>query len=249
MSDDAFHEIQLNGKQLVFLFMAATVVSVVIFLCGVMVGRGVRAERGGADAAAAETAAATSSPERGSPSPPETQTPGPQASNQAQQLPAEAPPTPPEDSGDDVYSQMEKGDTRDTLKTRGTGKKPAPALQKLEPVRQETAQKTAPKAAPPPVDPAPAKPTPAKPAAKPDQMPGAAGAFAVQIAALKDRGEADAIARRLVGKGYQAYVLAPAGSRAPVYKVQVGRFKNRQDAERTAARLKKEEQFSPWVTR
>ena len=44
--DDGFHEIQLNGKQLVFLFMAATVVSVVIFLCGVLVGRGVRAERG-----------------------------------------------------------------------------------------------------------------------------------------------------------------------------------------------------------
>src|SRR5262245_46655056 len=44
--DDGFHEIQLNGKQLVFLFMAATVVSVVIFLMGVFVGRGVRAERG-----------------------------------------------------------------------------------------------------------------------------------------------------------------------------------------------------------
>ena len=43
--DDGFHEIQLNGKQLVFLFMAATVVSVVIFLCGVLVGRGVRAEQ------------------------------------------------------------------------------------------------------------------------------------------------------------------------------------------------------------
>ena len=43
--DDGFHEIQLSGKQLVFLFMAATVVSVVIFLCGVLVGRGVRAER------------------------------------------------------------------------------------------------------------------------------------------------------------------------------------------------------------
>ena len=40
--DEGFREIQLNGKQLVFLFMAATVVSVVIFLCGVLVGRGVR---------------------------------------------------------------------------------------------------------------------------------------------------------------------------------------------------------------
>ena len=42
MPDHEVHEIQLNGKQLVFTFMAATVVSVVIFLFGVMVGRGVR---------------------------------------------------------------------------------------------------------------------------------------------------------------------------------------------------------------
>jgi cell division septation protein DedD len=45
MQDEGFHEIQLNGKQLVFLFMAATVVAVVVFLCGVMVGRGVAVPR------------------------------------------------------------------------------------------------------------------------------------------------------------------------------------------------------------
>lgn len=55
MADEGFHEIQLNGKQLVFLFMAATVVSVVIFLCGVMVGRGVRAPMAAAAAATAES--------------------------------------------------------------------------------------------------------------------------------------------------------------------------------------------------
>ena len=59
VQDDGFHEIQLNGKQLVFLFMAATVVSVVIFLCGVLVGRGVRAERVSADSAAVSAAPET----------------------------------------------------------------------------------------------------------------------------------------------------------------------------------------------
>src|SRR5688572_7692164 len=54
MQDEAFHEIQLNGKQLVFLFMAATVVSVVIFLCGVMVGRGVPTQGVGQQAAISE---------------------------------------------------------------------------------------------------------------------------------------------------------------------------------------------------
>ena len=43
--DDGFREIQLSGKQLVFLFMAVTVVLVVTFLTGVLVGRGVRVER------------------------------------------------------------------------------------------------------------------------------------------------------------------------------------------------------------
>jgi cell division septation protein DedD len=45
MQEAGFHEIQLNGKQLVFLFMSATVVAVVVFLCGVMVGRGVAMPR------------------------------------------------------------------------------------------------------------------------------------------------------------------------------------------------------------
>ena len=42
MSDDGIHEISLNGKTLVFIFMATTVVLVVTFLLGVMVGRGAR---------------------------------------------------------------------------------------------------------------------------------------------------------------------------------------------------------------
>ena len=43
-AEDGFHEIQLSGKQLVFLFMATTIVSIVIFLCGVLVGRGARVD-------------------------------------------------------------------------------------------------------------------------------------------------------------------------------------------------------------
>jgi cell division septation protein DedD len=45
--DESFRDIQLRGKQLVFLFMATTVVAVVIFVCGVMVGRGVKTSTAG----------------------------------------------------------------------------------------------------------------------------------------------------------------------------------------------------------
>ena len=46
MADGRETEPPLHGKQLVFVFMAATVAAVVVFLSGVMVGRGVRLQRG-----------------------------------------------------------------------------------------------------------------------------------------------------------------------------------------------------------
>lgn len=89
MSDDAFHEIQLSGKQIVFLFMAATVVSVVIFLCGVLVGRGVQVERAarpdqGAPVAAAEAPATA-------PESPTQAAPGAETLTYPQRLQGEAP--------------------------------------------------------------------------------------------------------------------------------------------------------------
>ena len=56
MADEQFHEFQLDGKGLVFLFMATTVVLVVVFLCGVMVGRGARTPRAVVQAEAAAPA-------------------------------------------------------------------------------------------------------------------------------------------------------------------------------------------------
>ena len=46
MSDDGIHEISLTGKILVFIFMATTVLLVVTFLLGVLVGRGARELQG-----------------------------------------------------------------------------------------------------------------------------------------------------------------------------------------------------------
>ena len=57
------------------------------------------------------------------------------------------------------------------------------------------------------------------------------------------------MAAALVTKGYPAYVLNPVPGKPPVYRVQVGRFKSRGDADKVAARLRNEEQFKPWVTR
>src|SRR3954451_13826011 len=104
--DDGFHEIQLNGKQLVFLFMAATVVSVVIFLCGVMVGRGVRADRGPMEAAD-PTLSAAPAVASGAPATPRAGT-----ASEARRDEAPAPPPsqePPANAEDDVYTSLTQG--------------------------------------------------------------------------------------------------------------------------------------------
>ncbi len=231
--DDGFHEIQLSGKQLVFLFMATTVVSVVIFLCGVLVGRGVRGE-------IVNAAASTSPPAAAS---------GPTASVPAVP-PSEAPPPEPLTYKNRLESEKAPAETL-------TAKAETPAAPVSAPVV----------ATPPPVD-VPV-PQPAASAAKqaetkqadtekaPQGTTGASeppakksGIWAVQVVALTDQAAANAVVQRLSSKGYPAFLVRPQPT-SPVqnYKVQVGKFEDRSQAEQVAGRLKREEQFQPWILR
>ena len=74
-------------------------------------------------------------------------------------------------------------------------------------------------------------------------------AFVVQVAAVHGRPAADRMAQRLVDKGYDAYVAEPSTRAPTLFRVRVGRFTDRREAETVAARLEKEEQFKPWITR
>jgi cell division septation protein DedD len=70
------------------------------------------------------------------------------------------------------------------------------------------------------------------------------------VAISRDRREADTLAKELIAKGYPAFVMDPAkGAPAGIYRVRVGKYKSRQDAEQIAARLKSVEQFAPWIAR
>lgn len=231
--DDGFHEIQLNGKQLVFLFMAATVVSVVIFLCGVLVGRGVRAERGGPDSASLADVPIVD----------QTQTPTPTSG--ASSDPRNALPPPPVSDLITYTERLEKPDTvQETLKP-ASPRPPAPdtpPARAPEPPPVAVTPPAKPPAAAPPVKPASTKAT-SSPAPSPA---GGKPGFAVQLAALNTRGEADAMVKRLSAKGYEAYVQDPAaGVRS--FRVRVGNYSTRGEAETVAAKIEKEGQFKPWV--
>jgi cell division septation protein DedD len=241
--DDGFHEIQLNGKQLVFLFMAATVVSVVIFLCGVLVGRGVRADRAEVVAEAAGAAPVTT-PSR----------------NAVAAAPAGSDPTavaaPP---AVDELTYFNRLGTKEQpgegpKATSGTPAATAPVSRPAEKPAPPLPEKSA-RAATPASPPVPAPAATNKPAAVESTSavtaagePSGAG-FALQVTALRERGEAEAIAKRLSSKGYAAYVMTPAAGAPSVYRVRVGKFKTRREAEAIATKLQKEEQFTPWITR
>jgi cell division septation protein DedD len=211
--DDGFHEIHLSGKQLVFLFMATTVVSIVIFLCGVQVGRAVPSERS-QDQLSDPTAAANAAPAT---TPPAAEA-GP---------PADEPPAPPAEGDELGYKKRLEGEatTKESLK-------PAPERAAAPPVRAQ------------------APPAAAAPPATSQTVAGTAqpGTWVLQVHALRDAKVANAIVQRLTKKGYPAFLVA-SGAPTSMYRVFVGRYKDRDEAERVAQRLKKDEQFNPWITR
>lgn len=223
VQDDGFHEIQLNGKQLVFLFMAATVVSVVIFLCGVLVGRGVKAERAAVTSDAGSAAVIQDAPPLPQSAPAQT--------SAAVAEPAAAAPLPVQEDKFSYPDRLEDVPRKETLKSAASTP-PAPI-----PVPKVAA-----------VAPRETKPEPKAPAPTAAATTRGDG-YAIQVAALREPGEADTIAKRLVSKGYDAYVLTPPGGTPNVYRVRVGSFKTRRDAEPLAAKLQQEEQFKPWITR
>ena len=203
MAADRLNEIQPQGKQLVFLFMAATVVAVVIFLCGVMVGQNMIAQRGRLLDLAVGVG--------------EDQT-----MNSLSLLPSTA----AMDLGDASLSAGEDLSY--------------PARLSTEALTQESVR------VPDSAEVVQALPLAEASETQPVAIP---GAYTVQVGAVRDRIEAERMAKRLTSKGYPAYVTRSPDGGAALYRVRVGTFIDRREAEEIAARLAKEEQFKPWITR
>jgi DedD protein len=218
MSDQNVREIQLNGKQLVFMFMTATVAAVVIFLCGVMVGRGVTTTRVSA-AAAAVAAEPTVDP---------TSTPEPPTTTSVDAASSGEPLSKQEDLKELTYAKRLEAPEPPPEPAIESVPAPAPAIAETKVER-------------------PAAPPAASKAVATGEPKG--NGFVVQVASLRSRDEADAIARRLSSKGYASFVTTPGASGPRVFRVRVGKFAERGEAETVARRLEKEEQFKPWITR
>jgi hypothetical protein len=105
-------------------------------------------------------------------------------------------------------------------------------------------------AGPPPVAEARPRTVPAAPGASPTpsrqrRPPSASEAYTVQVAALTTREQADALRERL-GEG--AYVIELDGASPGRYRVRVGMFGSRAEADAVAARLRADHSLTPFVT-
>jgi cell division protein FtsN len=214
MSEEGFREFQLNGKQLVFMFMAVTASAVVIFLCGVMVGRGVRSPT-----VSNQVQATTTTP--ADPTAPIDAT----APIAASTLPNGAPPS-----------------AQETLTYPDRLEEATPPPETLEEPAPENTVSSGATATPEPT----AGKAPARDVAS-SEPPG--NGYVVQVAAVRERSEAEGIARRLASKGYHSFITTPGAGAPRVFRVRVGKYADRREADAVASKLQKEEQFKPWVTR
>jgi cell division septation protein DedD len=225
MSDEQFHEFHLDGKQMVFLFMASTVVAVVIFLCGVMVGRGVSENR---------------------------IVPGAPVQQDFSALPGETevpPDLDPELYSPDIPDELEYSRVLQSPTSPPPERLPAVAA----PERKEESNAAAPGAdeAPPSFEPArePAVKADNPPKPKPDTRAAAQGleaptgsGYAVQVASLTKLSDAQAIRNDLIGKGYKSFITETS-TRPKRYRVRVGAYPTLSKARAAEQQLKKVEKF------
>ncbi len=68
--------------------------------------------------------------------------------------------------------------------------------------------------------------------------------YTVQVGAYKTKAYAQNLSKKLIGKGYNAFVI-----HKKIYKVQIDKFKNKQDAIEFAKHIQKKEKLKNFVTR
>jgi cell division septation protein DedD len=116
--------------------------------------------------------------------------------------------------------------------------------------KTETTARVEPPAGPPPALPAKSVVEPVATAAPPAAPKATAGAFIVQVTAMRTRQDAESVVKVLRGRGYHALLVPPqhAHAKDSLFRVQVGPFASRDSAEKTLAKLK-HEGFRPFIRR
>ena len=237
------NECSPSPKQIVFLFMAATVVAVVVFLFGLLVGRGVPLDLAVSGQGVRDDGSSISYMDERPATILERQSAEPSAAvltgdefsyserlhrnqssaeddllgtvNPEERLSIDAPRPMPDGDEDDI--------DRDNLAVAEITENPAALLMPDQSDRS--------------------KPLPVQSRPVVEE-----GGFTVQVMSLRDRTAAERVASGLVEKGYEAFVAPLDGAPEPVFRVRVGRYSDREEAEQFKNRLEQNEELKHWIT-
>ncbi|MEK6545155.1 MAG: SPOR domain-containing protein [Nitrospinota bacterium] len=72
--------------------------------------------------------------------------------------------------------------------------------------------------------------------------------YTVQVSALKNMDEASSLKSRLEGKGYKSYITTYETTNAKWFRVRVGQFNTKEEAEAVAKKLKAKENLASFIT-
>ena len=86
-----------------------------------------------------------------------------------------------------------------------------------------------------------------KPRGKQPARPAAASGFWVQVDSLSSKDQAEARRRGLAQAGFKAAIVPGTGPKGAVYRVRVGPYARREEADRAAADLARKAKVKPWV--
>ena len=231
MNDDqSFYEIQLNTPHLVLAFLGAAVVGVALFWLGVIIGRGQSATAGPSDWQAA--APISESQDEGADDPAEFFQ---EADDPTATVPADEDPTAGEAAANEPETTTQEEEAPPATEETAAEAEP--------PAQAESFQPAEPVAA----DPAPV--AAASESGLPQADPSLNSGWVIQVRSTPDEAAANQLQERLASAGFPAFVISAEVDGTTYYRVRVGRYASRPDADRVeAALVERPDIEDAWVT-
>jgi cell division septation protein DedD len=244
--EKSYYEIQLDNKQLILVFLAAVTVCVLIFVLGVMIGKGQK-ETEIAAASRTEKNVAAAEPDSNTPSQPLSDIAS-EARNEKKNSTEKETRNKPSPSEKDA----EAATSATPVSNKKSSQYAYEDLDKKEPTEEKKQVESVPVTkhveSAPVADPVSEKPENTT-AAVEDNVPKSSGGtqYTVQIMATSSRPKAEQQISTLKSRGYQPFLDESKNGEVSVFKVRVGRFADTQEAKAMAAKIKKDLRLETWV--
>lgn len=219
--EPSYYEIALTGRQVLVAFVILLVCLVASFFSGVWVGRGGAGEGGG-------------EPERG----------------EAAQVEEEREGRSEELSFFDEEAGDRPRDRRDGVEGARQPRPESTLRQDLGDDQETAGRPAGEDAGPPPARDVPKEPNPPR-ATRPEANPSgslATGDVVIQVLVSSEEDKAREVLDRLRQNGFRAFLSPVADDGRTLYRVRVGPFEEKADAEREAERLRQTLNLETWIT-